>query len=399
VNIPAANIDIDPRELARLLGWPVDRDFDERTRAKVARADAWFREYARPCTFRRILKIADLSAPAIRIEDGSEFICEPLARRIAQARGGRVAVIGVSAGAEVDLHVTELWAQDAYDEAIVLSAFAAAIAERLMAISVNTLCHEVAPDAAAILPHYCPGYEGWELDELPRLLALLADDRGLLQVNDGGMLLPQKSMLGVVGLTDSPAALKQEGDLVPCRACSFSPCRMRRVPFESATRSVADVGASAADAGVAPASTERRFAFNERALKKWATRYLELNSTGDGQMHARFTLKGTSCSNDPFDILYEVRLEAEESGFRIAGMECSVPDGQSAFDTMCEYRLVGAPFVASIASHRPFEGALLNEVLDWHPAVNPAGCLCETAHQDYKWRVVLQTILYELGQR
>jgi len=397
VNIAATDIDLDPRELRRLLEWPVDRDVDQRTQAHLDHSRDWYHEHGRPCALRHVLDLEALDATTMTVRGGPTLTCPPLAARLAEASADQLAVIGVSAGPEVDLRVSQLWGEDAYDEAIVLNAFAAAIAERLMAMTVNTLCHDYEPDRAAILPHYCPGYEGWELDELPKLLALLASEDCPLQVNDGGMLLPQKSMLGVVGLTDSPAALKQEGDLVPCRACSFSPCRMRRVPFESANRSIADVGVPSADAGVAPASTERRFAFSERALKKWATRYLELNSSGDGQVHARFTLKGTSCSNDPFDILYDVRLGAEKSGFRIAGMECSVPGGKSAFDTMCEYRLVGAPFVASIASHRPFEGALLNEVLDWHPAVNPAGCLCETAHQDYKWRIVLQTILYELG--
>ena len=399
MGIAAKDIDLDPREVRRLLEWPVEKDLDERTQAHLERSRDWYHEHGRPYASRLVIGIDEFNDRQIRVGDNIELNCPPLATRLVDAAAGQLAVIGVSAGPEIDQRVSELWAEDAYDEAIVLNALAAATAERLMSMTVNALCHDYEPDTTAILPHYCPGYEGWELEDLPKLLALLADQTGPLAVNDGGMLLPQKSMLGVVGLSSDPAVLTHEGDLVPCHYCSFSPCRMRRAPYDRAPGHELPPPAHEPVTVEEPRAEERKYAFNERALKKWAKRYLRLQFSDAGSIHAKFTFDGSSCSNDPFDILYEVALEAENDAFRIAGMECRVPAGESAYDSMCEYRLIGRRFVDTIANHRPLEGSRLDDVLDWHPVVNPAGCLCETAHQDYKWRIVLQTILYELEQR
>ena len=57
----------------------------------------------------------------------------------------------------------------------------------------------------AVLPHYSPGYQEWDVAEQPRLLTLLKETRSEqfpapIEVFETGMLRPKKTLLAVFGL-------------------------------------------------------------------------------------------------------------------------------------------------------------------------------------------------------
>ncbi|HXE41543.1 MAG TPA: hypothetical protein VN516_00865, partial [Candidatus Baltobacteraceae bacterium] len=89
----------------------------------------------------------------------------------------------------------------------------------------------------AALPHFSPGYSGWDFAEQVPLWNLFQknfgnDFPGELEVLDSGMLRPKKSLLAVIGLTRDLQKAKQFQKLIPCDTCSLPNCRYRRAPYK-----------------------------------------------------------------------------------------------------------------------------------------------------------------------
>jgi hypothetical protein len=87
----------------------------------------------------------------------------------------------------------------------------------------------------AVLPHYSPGYPGWDVAQQSRLLGLLKTARSLpgnLEALESGALLPKKSLLAVFGLTRQTDGVRRLTELVACESCSLPACQYRRMTDE-----------------------------------------------------------------------------------------------------------------------------------------------------------------------
>jgi hypothetical protein len=101
------------------------------------------------------------------------------------------------------------------------------------------LCAWADGEAAAVLPHYSPGYPEWSIDEQAPLLDLIGRaSLGVLplQALQSGMLQPKKSLLAIFGLTRHTDRVRRLTDLSPCENCSFIGCQYRRAPYRRARR-------------------------------------------------------------------------------------------------------------------------------------------------------------------
>jgi hypothetical protein len=74
-----------------------------------------------------------------------------------------------------------------------------------------------------------PGYNGWKLTELPRLLELVRGDDRLFPVHatENGVLLPTNSMVLVFGLAVRGAPDPLGNRLAQCHRCAMSNCHYR----------------------------------------------------------------------------------------------------------------------------------------------------------------------------
>lgn len=131
-------------------------------------------------------------------------------------------------------------------------------------------------------------------------------------------------------------------------------------------------------------------------MSRWSSEHLQLEDLGDQRLRAVFEYRGSSCSNEAFDMVFEVTLEAIDGRQRIVSSRLHLPHEAEALDTMCEFGRTGDVFQSEIDDCRPLEGAWLEDVLEWAAEVEPAGCLCEPTYRNHKWRIVLQTILYRM---
>lgn len=228
-------------ELRRLLGYPVGVEVSGRVSRLAQEARSWFEAQAHPWTRGTRLEIEGLQSPEIFLEGGVRLRSETLANQLSQAGAHAVCIVAVSAGGEVSREVEQRWAADRLDESFVLDAYASGVVEELVRRTAVRLCDWAEPKGEVVLPHYSPGYEGWELDDQKTLLEVVSRADGALpgplRALSSGMLEPTKSLLGLFGLTRDASVVTRAPDLCPCTRCSLDSCQYRRAPYAKETRS------------------------------------------------------------------------------------------------------------------------------------------------------------------
>jgi hypothetical protein len=393
------DVNVDPAEYARLLGFPAGKELEGRPRELTDWTRRWYAQHGRPWIYSRQAERLEISNGSIVI-DGVTFTSSRLQRTLQQAAASNVALVAVSAGNELEDEAQRAWKEEKPDEYFFLEVYGSAVVERLVTVAGASLCAWGDRECLAVLPHYSPGYPEWNIADQPALMQLIAR-RALpakLEAMDTGMLRPKKSLLAVFGLTAHTDRVQRLSELVPCSNCSFNPCQYRREPYRLGPRSaeLADVASSDA-----PLSASAKYNTNPKALARWASERLSLTSGNDGSIHALFRYDGTTCSNmgQPLQFHYDVTLGPREQGYPIREQRCAPAPGDTGHRAQCGYITNSTDLMAAIENEKPLLGKRLNDVLSWGRPTSPAGCYCEPSSRQHKWGLVLETIHYALAQQ
>lgn len=205
-------------EYRRLLGYPRGHQPGDRALELAAWARGWFAEHGRPWVYLREVPVT-VTTDALRI-DTTPFQSRKLREHFLAAGVDRALVVAVSAGPEAEARARELWGEAKPDEYFFLEVFGSAVVEHLVAATNGRVCALAEANGLRAIPHYSPGYTGWEVAEQNELFALIERGRtkpwpAPLHVLPSGMVQPKKSLLAVIGLTARPVA---EAPAVPCVA-------------------------------------------------------------------------------------------------------------------------------------------------------------------------------------
>jgi len=146
-------------------------------------------------------------------------------------------LVAVSAGQECEEHARQLWEEGKPDEFYFLKVFGSAVVEHLVTVASGRICGWADENQMAVLPHFSPGYSGWDIADQPRLLDLFPKHctsvfPGELEVLESGMLRPEKSLLAVFGLTRDLDKARHVSRLIPCERCSLPHCQYRRAVYK-----------------------------------------------------------------------------------------------------------------------------------------------------------------------
>ncbi|MDQ3440723.1 MAG: hypothetical protein M3478_10285 [Planctomycetota bacterium] len=413
------DINVQPAEYRRLLGYPRDRVLSGRARELAEQARVWFAQHGRPWVYARQAESVSfdvgLNGGSIKI-DGTPFVSKRLQSTLQQAQADGVVVVAVSAGPEVEAEAQRLWKEEKPDEYFFVEIYGSAVVEHLVTTVGARLCAWADVRGMAVLPHYSPGYPEWDIAEQPRLLELIRRTRGQqlpthVDVLESGMLRPKKSLLAVFGLTRHVERVRKLTDLVPCQNCSLSNCQYRRVPYERAMAFAQTEGVTGVDdettAGDAveeilePLDAAAKYSINVKALRRWMDERLTLDVNEDGSVDALFHYEGTTCSNMGrairFD--YKVTLGPRAEGYPIREQRCDPTPGDDGYTYMCRYMNNAEHLMVAIEREKPLLGQKLNDVITWQRPLNGAGCYCEPNSRKHKWGLVLETIHFALVQR
>jgi len=231
-------LEVQEAEYRRLLGYPKNYALDGRARELADAARAWFSTNGRPwiCA----LEIAGLELQEQKIRIGAmEFSSRRLREIFSEAAAHRAVLVAVSAGKECEEHARRLWEEGKPDEYYFLESFGSAVVEHLIALASGRLCGWADENKMATLPHFSPGYSGWNVAEQIPLWNLFRENfsgnfPGELEVLESGMLRPKKSLLAVMGLTRDVEKSRRFSKLIPCENCSLPGCQYRRAAYRRA---------------------------------------------------------------------------------------------------------------------------------------------------------------------
>jgi hypothetical protein len=318
----------------------------------------------------------------------------------------------VSAGRQCEEHAQQLWQEAKPDEYFFLEMFGSAVVEHLVRVASGRICGWADAHQLAALPHYSPGYTGWDVAEQVKLWELLrsigpAQLPSNMEVFPTGMLRPKKSLLAVMGLTHDLDRARQLAPLIPCETCALPGCDYRRGPYRRPRPPREDVRFLQGGLRTAPSqpravlNPNAKYSINSKALKKWSSERLQLAVGADGSVTARFAFEGTTCSNQgrPLEFHYHVRLAAAQDGYRILEARCEPAPGDTGHTFQCEYLSQGADFLRRIASEQPLLGRPLDDVLTWERSRESSGCFCAADRRAHKWGMVFEVIHFALVER
>lgn len=385
-------------EYFRLLGYPRGHVPGDRALELAAWARDWYRTNGRPWGYtRRVgLHVAD---DALEI-DGMQFDSAHLHRHLVRHGAQAAMLFVVSAGRECEEHARWLWNEGKPDEYFFLEVYGSAVVEEIVATTNGRICSMAGFDDLVAVPHYSPGYSGWDVADQNKLFGLIAGGMtltfpGPIDVLSSGMLRPKKSMLAVFGLASRSGATDATAIHTPCESCSFSPCQFRRAPYrhDGATPvPVPDPQEGAAAPG---------YSVNLRALRKWADERVRFVARADGTLEAVFRFDGTTCSNmgRPLAFDYRVVLSGPDGGHRILETSCAPAPGDTGYEHTCAYIDDPDRHLHEIAADRPLIGRPLEEVLSWKRVPAPSGCHCTAESRIHKWGLALEAIHFALGIR
>jgi len=414
---PRAPVAVEESEYRRLLGFPRGHELSGRALELAEWARRWYAVHGRPWWYARQAGSLALGVGAGTVEiEGTTFAAPSLREPLAAAEATAVALVAVSAGAQCEEEARRLWEEGKPDEYFFLEVFGSAVVEALVAAAAFGLCAWADANGVAVLPHYSPGYPGWDIAQQAKLRDLVDLERrsdlpGDVRVLETGMLRPKKSLLAVFGLTPRVERVQRLTTLVPCTNCSLPACRYRRAPYRHPLRRLeavhqapdggdgGDGGARAPGAG-SPLTRGARYSVGPDVLRRWAERRLSLEVRGDRTVEARFRYDGTTCSNmgRPLAFEYLIRLAPREEGYTITDLHCAPAPGDTGHTSMCKYLEDPDALMRDVAAEQPLLGHPLDAVLGWRRGMSAAGCFCEASSREHKWGLALETLHYALAR-
>ena len=382
-------------EYRRLLGYPIEHQLSERAAELARLTREWFASHARPWVY---LREASLNlADGRLLIDGIEFNSPKLHERLREAGAQRVVLAAVSAGHQIVDRAAELWKESKPDEYFFAEVYGSAVVENLVAGLSGRICDLAEPAGLMAIPHYSPGYAGWDVAEQNRLFDLITKNLGTgfpepVEVLASGMIKPKKSLLGIFGLIPRTEQALATPGLIPCERCPYEPCQYRRSPYIYSPVAIAEPP---------PLNPQGQYSVSRRALSKWVEQRVELTRQPDGKVRARFRFDGSTCSNmgQPIAFDYEVTLAPASDSHRILTTHCAPAPGDVGHTKQCAYISNPQRTLSSIAAPPPLLGRPLNDVLTWQREPRQSGCYCDASSRAHKWGLALETIHYALVQK
>ncbi len=216
---------IDRGEVRRYLGYPHGRGVHPQVEEVLDRWIAEAGQRARPRAVYDVFPVGDIGKRWVRVETprGPVQFTGAIGDFLGPAE--KLAVFIATAGPEVERLAADLLRQGDHLAGLIVNAVGAERAEAAEAAVISELTAQASPAGWGLTLPYSPGYCGMALTEQRPLFAAL--DGGCIGValTLDGLMVPLKSVSGLIGL--GPAArMARQGS--PCDRCTLSRCAMRR---------------------------------------------------------------------------------------------------------------------------------------------------------------------------
>lgn len=160
-----------------------------------------------------------------RVDIGDSVILQSrvIARLLRRCR--KVAVFALTIGSNLEEMVAHLAEDGLVLQATVLDAIGSSAAEK-MAYYVENMIRKIAnAEGLTISRRFSPGYCDWDLSQQKMVFRALKDDSGGVRLTEGYLMVPQKSISGIVGISLAKNHIEAYH---PCDTCRKKNCPGRR---------------------------------------------------------------------------------------------------------------------------------------------------------------------------
>jgi len=212
---------IDRAHYIRRLGYPKNHDISEEVEASMQWAHQWYVENGTP--WMQIYEVDVVLKDRKLYVDGIVINSEKVFHRFQKHQVQKAMLLAMTAGAEVDVKITNLWSSDYPDRSFFLETFSASVTEALVSFAVDYIDQWTAIKNQSALSRYSPGYPGWELKDQFKLMEIIARKENKIPITIGetALLSPLKSQLAFIGIHTSKESKNID---IACTKCSFNNC-------------------------------------------------------------------------------------------------------------------------------------------------------------------------------
>jgi hypothetical protein len=154
---------------------------------------------------------------------GLRWTSAALARMLRQAVA--VTLVAATVGPAIEEQVQQLFQAQEYAMATVVDAAGSALIHGLVQYAAQELAAESQPWSLRLTPLLSPGYADWPLSDLPALMEQVGAEQIGLHRTESLYLMPQKSLVGLIGWVSEAARLPASG----CQICAQPNCPYRKV--------------------------------------------------------------------------------------------------------------------------------------------------------------------------
>jgi len=412
------DINVREEEYVRLLGYPRGYQLHERSRELADWARDWFNKNGKPWVYSLRTDEIDFTNDILKINN-VEFASKKFRDQLSEAGAESVMLVAASAGKELEEESQQLWQEGKPDEYFFLEVYGSAVVEHLVTNTGALFCAWADENNFAVLPHYSPGYPGWNITDQISLLKLIKLKNenvlpGKLEVFETGMLNPKKSLLAVFGITKNINTARKITDLIPCETCSLPRCQYRRTEYKYSLNQIENVSRLQpkkynSKEKIKPEENKifktildanAKYTISLKALEKWSKERLKIIKLADNSFEAKFKYEGTTCSNlgHALEFEYKIKLSSAAENYKILSLKCAPAVNDKGYTFMCEYINDAESLMKNIKDEKPLLGEPFNNILKWKRDYNPEGCYCKPASREHKWGLVFEVLHFAMVQ-
>ena len=176
--------------------------------------------HSRPQAITREIDRFAIKDDSVILEDGATFHGPLLCKALSQSAG--LMLFALTLGPDISKWISEQIVSDPL-AGVMADACASELVEAIadhLEDGINTV---VRPKGLVASGRYSPGYCDWPINELPLVIEMVEASKIGITLSSGGMMIPRKSICGLVATGPESAALRT----VPCESCARD-CPYRR---------------------------------------------------------------------------------------------------------------------------------------------------------------------------
>ncbi len=217
------DIEIDKKQVCHYIGY----DDDKNLSARIASLIDDYTEHAHSLInplFSYVIKDVEWARGSISLIEGSVIFKSRVIARLLE-RCTQVAIFVVTIGKYLEETAFELARDGLILQATVLDAIGSDAVEKVAYFAQDRIKEVVEAQGLVISRRFSPGYCDWNIGQQRMLFYALTGDTVGIRLTGECLMIPQKSISGIIGIGTSKADVE---DYNPCRTCRKKNCPGRR---------------------------------------------------------------------------------------------------------------------------------------------------------------------------